>query len=798
MLRPTTPGRSRRPPVTVRRTARHPSSHRGRWRPRLEALEDRRTPSVLVVSTTADVVDPNDGALSLREAVTQANLDPPGDTIRLPAGVYNLGPGPGTAPGATAPAVELDVTNSMNFVGDGPAATAIDAQFGGRVLAISFDASGVGTVGFTGLTIRHGSVGFFTADGSGGQGGGIYASSGVVRLVDCAVSDNRAAQGGGLWVGNVAGRPGSLELIDTTVSGNLATGAGGGIWASGMDAALVGSALSGNFAGEGGGLFTAASPGGTRVRLTNSTVSGNGGGPLLGPGPVVGPPPVNLSHGGGLRIAAGDTLVLIHATVTANSAFAGGGISNSGTAYLTNTIVAGNTLASPAPGGPTPSGPDLDGAFVGADHNLIGDASSSTGLVDGQGGDQVGPVSGQPIDPKLGPLRDNGGPTFTHALLDGSPATDAARDGLAPTDQRRAPRPQGARADVGAFEGPLGPVTPLPATATERDGIALPGDGDNRPPDSRPQAVLLGQFYYGGGTEPGENFQVHINWGDGTVIPGGVLGPGYFNGQVVLTSGTYTVWGSQAFLDEAVRTVSADVYHSGAYQFSFSTTLTVLEELLPDGSRGTPNQRFVSELYRDLLQRKADGPGLAAWSALLDQGVSRAQVAFLMMTDSGNEYRRLVVQGVYHSYLGRDVDPDGLAAWVQFLAAGGTPEQMAAAVAGSPEFYQLAGGTDDGFLDRLYFYALGRAPDADGRAAFSQALAAGLSRTDAAATVLGSEEYRARQAGLRYYAYLDRAPEPGGAEAWAAALGTGLSDEAVLAAFLGEPSVAEFFNKTAG
>ena len=58
-----------------------------------------------------------------------------------------------------------------------------------------------------------------------------------------------------------------------------------------------------------------------------------------------------------------------------------------------------------------------------------------------------------PIDPRLGPLQDNGGPTPTHALLLGSPAIDAS-SACPATDQRGVTRPQGAGCDIGAFEAP--------------------------------------------------------------------------------------------------------------------------------------------------------------------------------------------------------------------------------------------------------------------------------------------------------------------------------------------------------
>ena len=56
-------------------------------------------------------------------------------------------------------------------------------------------------------------------------------------------------------------------------------------------------------------------------------------------------------------------------------------------------------------------------------------------------------------DGQIGPLADNGGPTWTHALLPGSPALDAADDAICPaTDQRGTARPQGPHCDIGAFE----------------------------------------------------------------------------------------------------------------------------------------------------------------------------------------------------------------------------------------------------------------------------------------------------------------------------------------------------------
>jgi hypothetical protein len=112
---------------------------------------------------------------------------------------------------------------------------------------------------------------------------------------------------------------------------------------------------------------------------------------------------------------------------------------------------------SPGAGGLDGSGPDLLGDFTSNGCNLIGQDDGNTGFTDGVLGDIVG-SSGAPLDPLLGPLANNGGPTFTCALLSGSPALDAGDDTLlgAPwsvtTDQRNLPRDSGSHVDIGAFE----------------------------------------------------------------------------------------------------------------------------------------------------------------------------------------------------------------------------------------------------------------------------------------------------------------------------------------------------------
>ena len=118
---------------------------------------------------------------------------------------------------------------------------------------------------------------------------------------------------------------------------------------------------------------------------------------------------------------------------------------------LTNTIVAGNFETD----GELNS-PDIAGAVATADHNLVGNANGSTGIVNGVNGNIVGGTAGGPvINALLGPLQNNGGPTQTMALLAGSPAIGHADSRRAPaTDQRGLPRIDelGELTDIGAFE----------------------------------------------------------------------------------------------------------------------------------------------------------------------------------------------------------------------------------------------------------------------------------------------------------------------------------------------------------
>jgi hypothetical protein len=268
-------------------------------------------------------------------------------------------------------------------------------------------------------------------------GAGI-ASFGNMTLTDCQVVQNNGdatggpgpgfAQGGGVFTSQTH----TITLTDTTVAYNQLTSSngsrGGGVYDNLDTLMLTGCTIAGNESATmnttgtnatsyGGGLYGQPN---TTLVLTNCTVTGN-------IATAIGQFP-NVFGGGAMTFGV---IVLVSSTVSGNSSdglHGGISVATSGVASLLDTIVAGNSG----------SGSDVDigtsgrGTITSHGYNLIGVGGNATWL----SSDLVG-TPDNPLDPLLGPLQDNGGPTFTMALLPGSPALNAGTpDGAPATDQR--------------------------------------------------------------------------------------------------------------------------------------------------------------------------------------------------------------------------------------------------------------------------------------------------------------------------------------------------------------------------
>ena len=357
--------------------------------------------------------------------------------------------------------------------------------------------------------------------GDRSYGGGILAiSSGGITLIESTVSGNSTA-GSDADGGGIRTFLGPLTLIQSTVTGNHATHAdstGGGIYLDFDPLTITGSIVAGNMAG--GGRHD-LSPGSGALTVESSLIGDGSTTRDINPIflPIAGPfrPEGSLSVLDGMPIAGTWTL-----EITDDTPFdVHSGTLNSWSLLVDTTTGAAEYASSDVPV-PIEAGPhlstititdpgtitdvnvrlnidhpwvtDLDVFLIAPDGTRVelftdvgfgGKISPDLVLDDdpftitGDDGSLIGTTL-SPIDPMLGPLADNGGPTETHALLLGSPAIDAGDPApVGPTDfdQRGAPftRVVGAAIDMGAYESQsLGLV--VDTLVDELDGSILDGD----------------------------------------------------------------------------------------------------------------------------------------------------------------------------------------------------------------------------------------------------------------------------------------------------------------------------------
>ncbi|MGH2685111.1 MAG: choice-of-anchor Q domain-containing protein, partial [Actinomycetota bacterium] len=401
--------------------------------------------SAVAVITPTRFDDPtpdgcSNNGCSLREAIIQANATSGPDEIILSAGTYLL-----TLTGAAedlAASGDLDITReALTITGAGKTATVVDAGeedgLAERVFHIGqFEAGDQPDVAISGLTITGG----WANDGAEINGGGIFLFDGSLTVTDAGLIDNYGGQngsGGGLQA--ESGTTATLMRVEVAENSTTTSGSAAGIAVVLGTVTILDSSIHDNHAMfVGGGI--AAYSGALSVRDT--TISGNS----------------SPDDGGGLY-SSGTTTSLDNVTITGNLADTdqnddgqGGGIARfGGTVTIRNTIIAGNDDQSPPGSQPD----DCFGTVVSEGHNLIGNGEGCT--VTPTTGDQIG-TAAAPIDPKLGSIADNGGPTPTHALLPGSTAIDGGESvtprsggaGCDSADQRGAPRT--GTCDIGAYE----------------------------------------------------------------------------------------------------------------------------------------------------------------------------------------------------------------------------------------------------------------------------------------------------------------------------------------------------------
>ncbi len=324
-----------------------------------------------------------------------------------------------------------------------------------------------------------------------GSGAGIDNNSSWIDIKNSTIHNNEAEDsGGGISTGSVA------DISNSTISNNQAEDSGGGISLDGDGRVNINnSTISNNQADKGGGINTFGDFGFAYNTIVNSTISGN----------------VATTQGGGIYNDYGNSTI-INSTVTDNSAPSVAGIYQGDSLYssvstITSSIIAGNA-----------NDLDLEGAnLASGGNNLIGNGDDHPNFINLINGDLVG-TANEPIDPQLGELKDNGGLTFTHALL---PESIAINTGSNPeeltTDQRGAgfERVLFDAPDIGAFEAntdsiydlPLLPPEPMVRIVTTLDDE---DDGDLSTEDlSLREALLV--------SNPGDTITFDPSFSDGKI-----------------------------------------------------------------------------------------------------------------------------------------------------------------------------------------------------------------------------------------------------------------------------------------
>ncbi len=447
----------------------------------VDRLEDRLVPaSVFTVNSLLDTASPPTGVTTLRSAIVAANADHNTDSAHPDIITFSV-----TGSIALTSALPA-LTEAVSIQGPGASALTVLGTSGGTYQPI-LTVSSPATAAISGLTLdgnAHLNSGIAVGSGASltfqdanvqnadtnGNGGGISITGGSVTVTRGRFLADYAASGDGGGIANVGG---SLTVTQSTFDSGFADTFGGGIsdapgsTGGGGTLTVLASTFSNNFTesyGGGLGVFH-----GGQATIADSTFTGNTAG-----------------VGGGIAVLSGaSSLVLTGSTVADNTAGpgqAGGGlfVQVTTTATMRDTIIATN------------SGGDVYGAVdPTSGFNLIGDGTSLTGLINGTNGNMIG-TTAQPMNPKLGPLQNNGGPAQTMALLPGSPALDrggpsTVLDAMTSTDECGTPRvvaqsfvvpPSGGDGrDIGSYELPAQTVPTVLTvnTLTEPAATQPPG-----------------------------------------------------------------------------------------------------------------------------------------------------------------------------------------------------------------------------------------------------------------------------------------------------------------------------------
>jgi hypothetical protein len=592
----------------------------------------------------------------------------------------------------------------------------------------------------------------------------------TVLIAGLTIQDGRGDAGGGILNG------GALTVRNSTIRDNISSGIGGAILNdSGARLDLINCSIFGN-------STTSASDGGAVYGLDNSILnivntSFNG----------------NSTAGRGAIFIRFASLQIVNSTFNVNASAAGGGSIHN----IAGAVTVGNTIFRRTGGENIVTDNNNGGSFTSLGHNLSDDAAGGDAGV-GPGGLLNGQGDIRNTSPGLLNLGNNGGPTFTNALQNTSPAINAGDDSLLiPSsifaDQRGFARRVGSHVDIGAFESGAAAIT---------TNLQLSAAAYNVSEGSNSATITV--------TRTGDTSgAAKVDYAStvGTYVPCNLsTGIAAQNCDYIISSGTLSFGPAEAsktfnviVIDDAyvesdeVLNVNLSNPVGASLGNVIASTLTITDN---DSIAATTNpvdnaQFFVREHYYDFLSRLPDQGGLDYWSSQITgcgdpacvnsrrSGVSAAYFVELEFQQTG-----YVVYRIYRAALGPSPSSPNRAniSYQQFmpdrsqLVAG--PQLPQSTLDFANRFVQRAeflskyrnNGTNSQFVNALFDTA-GLTPFTAERQQAINAMNNGRTRAQVLLDVIEIPEFKTREYNsafvlMQYFGYLRRDPDQGGYDFW--------------------------------
>ncbi len=418
----------------------------------------------------------------------------------------------------------------------------------------------------------------------------------------------------------------TIAISGFTIRNGHAGNAGGGIDNENNDTLMITNCtVSGNTAGLGGGMFN-----GGPLTIGSITVSGN-----------------SAANGGGIYNSGGGTATITDSTFSGNTASSGGGVFNIGTFTITNSTLSNNSASL---GGGVFNNETLQiGDTIlnmGASGANISDFGTVTSLgynlsSDNGGGVLTGPGDQINTDPLLGPLQNNGGPTFTHALLPGSPAINTGDPSFTPPPSfdQRGPgfvRVVSGRIDKGSFEVQ---AAPGPQYQIYDIGVVQPGDTASQGFGVSRAGIAVGRSLRTGGSQA-------FTW----TLQGGIVG------LPNLPSRSYAVSNSANDTGIVVGTAATTAFGSGRLPVVWQNGVVSQLPLPPGETLGDANSVNASNVAvgsvdAGSLQRGVIYSGGSA--SIITQTTSNG--SYFLTAFGINDSGRIVGQGIDPQNAARNV-----------------------------------------------------------------------------------------------------------------------------------------------